>query len=396
MARTTPPVRPFAFQDPFAPLGTPAAGSGPTASNPSSTAPDYHYSPTTEPRRMSEVPSTTSSSPWSTASPMDSRSRGASVVTITPATSATPIAHFSPPLSTASTFNSRASMSAVDQDQPTPFGQSNSPGTLTSSLPAIRPRILRYKTSPARFTGLGLDIVVKPQSQTSSSGSSTVGGSSSTARTERRRSSQRSLETDTHRRRSSQASVGGPGSGPDEERRRSSTTSHSSAEGRKGTWAVIDVVDTLSTTDLSLASTSTSSISVSVHSLRSGNHTVSSSPRGSVYTIEHVSSRSSTTTSGSASAAGGGKYQSLPSRKGKGVATGAGAAFAFETVHSSEGFTVDPLAFPRRGSLAVLSQTALGPWAAKAAGASGEELLGAPKGDWQERRGSWAEGWAKK
>lgn len=58
----------------------------------------------------------------------------------------------------------------------------------------------------------------------------------------------------------------------------------------------------------------------------------------------------------------------------------------------------DPLAFPRRGSLAVLSQTALGPWASRQVAeptATGEELLGAPKGNWQDRRGSWAEGWSK-
>jgi len=59
------------------------------------------------------------------------------------------------------------------------------------------------------------------------------------------------------------------------------------------------------------------------------------------------------------------------------------------------GLMADPLAFPRRGSLAVLSQTALGPWASKAA-VKGDELLGAPKGNWQDRRGSWAEGWSRK
>jgi hypothetical protein len=62
----------------------------------------------------------------------------------------------------------------------------------------------------------------------------------------------------------------------------------------------------------------------------------------------------------------------------------------------------DPLAFPRRGSLAVLSQTPLGPWAARHVAdvtgtgmGTGVELLGAPKGNWQDRRGSWAEGWSK-
>jgi len=53
--------------------------------------------------------------------------------------------------------------------------------------------------------------------------------------------------------------------------------------------------------------------------------------------------------------------------------------------------------FPRRGSLAVLTRTPLGPWA------EASELSGLGVGDkdrvmssgahWSERRGSWAEGW---
>jgi hypothetical protein len=112
-----------------------------------------------------------------------------------------------------------------------------------------------------------------------------------------------------------------------------------------------------------------------------------------IFTVEHVSSRS---TSISISAVKGkDKFGSLPSKKGK-------MAFGYDTISPLLGVgvgdhgSVDPLAFPRRGSLAVLSQTALGPWASKAAVQGDEELLGAPKGNWQDRRGSWAEGWSRK
>lgn len=343
MPRTTPPIRPFAFQDPFAAPGT-------AAIHATSTSPDYHYSPTAEPRRMSEA---APPSPWTA----DPRSRGASVVTVTPA-NATPKA-LSPPSSSKSAFNSRASMSALEPDHLAPFvGDS---GGSATAVPAIRPRLLRYKTSPARFEGSGLDIVVKSQSAvTGPSATAAAGGG-------RRRSIQQDGPGPS-RRRSSQLSL----EQQDENRRRSSGgTSTSSGEGRRGTWAVVDVVDTLSTTDLSLPSVSSSS---------SAFHP---SPHGSFYTIEQVTSRSAAPP-GTRSV-----YNSLPSRAGKSRVP------AFHTVAASDGFTIDPLAFPRRGSLAVLSQTALGPWAAK------EDLLGgvgagAPKGNWQDRRGSWAEGWGKK
>ena len=466
MSRNTPSLHQFAFQDPFAPLGTMASttSSDMEHNDPKSTSPGYHYSPTAEPRRMSEI----TAAGWSSShSPFDhSRSRGESIVTITPLSSQTPVAHFSPPLSTASTFNSRASMSAIEQDQPLTFGGSpaagpgaggggggeggvvnDSPkGTTMTLLPAIRPRILRYKTSPARFTGLGLDIVVKAQppsgsnltesTMSSSSLSNIITGpgagstiytiSSSAARErererERRRSSTKSFDTATatnsERRRSSQKSItttttAGTSTTDDQDRRRSSTTSASSIERereRKGVWAVVDVVDTLSTTELSIPSSS-SSLHSSIHTHHpqsgggggGGGMGQGASPRGSVYTIEHVSSRSSLSLSSSFSSSS----QFHPhSRKGKAPGHPP-QAFNFETIISSGDFSTssDPLAFPRRGSLAVLSQTALGPWAAKSAAAIrtgtgvglGEELLGAPKGDWQERRGSWAEGWSKK
>lgn len=81
------------------------------------------------------------------------------------------------------------------------------------------------------------------------------------------------------------------------------------------------------------------------------------------------------------------RFKSLPSRKGK------PSPFAYDSI-SPGGLFNDPLAFPRRGSLAVLSQTALGPWASPSVPEVTEELLGAPKGNWQDRRGSWAEGWS--
>jgi hypothetical protein len=83
------------------------------------------------------------------------------------------------------------------------------------------------------------------------------------------------------------------------------------------------------------------------------------------------------------------RFKSLPSRKGK------PNPFAYESISPvGMGMFADPLAFPRRGSLAVLSQTPLGPWASPSVPTVGEEMLGAPKGNWQDRRGSWAEGWS--
>jgi hypothetical protein len=218
------------------------------------------------------------------------------------------------------------------------------------NLAPIRPKILRYKTSPARFTGLGLHLVVK--SQTNSSGTSTTG----------------------------------PGS---------SNQSTSSVESRRttGTWAVVDVVDKLSSAStipsISTTTTTTASTSSSIHSLRTADSR--SSMPNPFYTVEHISSRST-----SIAPQGSDKFKSLPSRKGKLPSTA--SAFAYETI-SPVGLFNDPLAFPRRGSLAVLSQTALGPWASPSVGVItgervGEELLGAPKGNWQDRRGSWAEGWS--
>lgn len=495
MSRATPSLHQFAFQDPFAPLGTMAttfdpasasnsnSASASESSNPSnlsghpdpkSTSPNYHYSPTAEPRRMSEI----SASGWASTSPMNNvngtdyeygmpRSRGESVITITPLSSQTPIAHFSPPLSTASTFNSRASMSAIEQDQLFTFGSGSgsgpgatpgagpgyvgeSPKGMSMTLPAIRPRMLRYKTSPARFTGLGLDIVVKAQpvnleSSTLSSGTISGTGAGSTTYTatnatanasERRKSSQRSLDSYSisgsasgvgggDRRRSSQKSSTTTTTTTttttltdDPDRRRSSGTSASSMErkgGGGGVWAVVDVVDTLSTTELTFPPSNHHPHTHNQTSMALG---TGAPRRGSVYTVEHVSSRSTTITTATTGTSGSttGPFNSLPSRNGKnrGPPPVSNSGFAFNTILSpSDGFSIDPLTFPRRGSLAVLSQTALGPWAATSTaavvagtamgtgtgtgvGISGEPLLGAPKGDWQERRGSWAEGWSKK
>lgn len=355
---TTPPSRPFAFQDPFAPLATsPLANTqiqsqSPLHTGPTSTSSDYHYSPTAEPRRMSEVNPT-----WphntSPGSQTVTQSRGTSIATITLSTSPSSSSSHepSPPFPPAS-FNSRASMSALEQ---TPLLTNNTP----ENLAPIRPRMLRYKTSPARFTGLGLHLVVKSQptsSGTSSGSGSTPAGPPSSSRRQ---------------------SIG-----IDIDRRRSSGNSVSSNESRRatGTWAVVDVVDKLSSSS-AIPSISTTTTSSSVNSLHTQESRFSIPP---LYTVEHISSRSISISAGSD------KFRSLPMRKGK------PSAFAYETISPiGIGMFNDPLAFPRRGSLAVLSQTALGPWASPTVvSEAGDELLGAPKGNWQDRRGSWAEGWS--
>jgi len=357
--RSTPPSRPFAFHDPFAPLATsPLAQSQLQSQSPHHTAPtttssDYHYSPTAEPRRMSEVnpiwPHHTSPGTRTA-----TQSRGGSVATITlSSSSSSSHGHsagsppFPPP-----TFNSRASMSALEQAPLLPLNA-------LEHLAPIRPRILRYKTSPARFTGLGLHLVVKSQPISASSGSGSGTGIGSTLNSNSKRQS----------------------IGIDNERRRSSGQSTSSNESRRGTWAVVDVVDKLpsASTVPSISTTTTASAS-SLNSLRTESRDSMPNP---VYTVEHVSSRS-----GSIATQGNDRFRSLPSRKGK-------PAFADGPISSvGIGMFNDPLAFPRRGSLAVLSQTPLGPWAIPAVSGVGEALLGAPKGNWQDRRGSWAEGWS--
>jgi hypothetical protein len=355
--RNTPPSRPFAFQDPFAAaLGTSqnAQSISPRYTAPTTTSSDYHYSPTAEPRRMSEVNPT-----WphntSPGTQTITQSRGTSVATITLSTSPSSPSQGedkpSPPFPPS--FNSRASMSALEQTPLLPLGA-------VETLAPIRPRILRYKTSPARFTGLGLHLVVK--SQPTSSDASTT-GSVAPSSSSRRRSS-----------------------GIDDDRRRSSGHSTSSNEGRRtGTWAVVDVVDKLSaSSNLPSISTTTSSSMTSLRTTES-NRSSTAMPNP-VYTIEHISARS-----GSMAVGGSDRFKSLPSRKGKPNPN----PFAYESISPvGMGMFADPLAFPRRGSLAVLSQTPLGPWASPSVPTVGEEMLGAPKGNWQDRRGSWAEGWS--
>ena len=85
----TTPARPFAFHDPFAAvLGTtPHSQSiSPRYTAPTTTSSDYHYSPTAEPRRMSEV---NPSWPHNTSPGTQTvtQSRGTSVATITLSTS---------------------------------------------------------------------------------------------------------------------------------------------------------------------------------------------------------------------------------------------------------------------------------------------------------------------
>jgi len=183
---TTPPSRfPFTngFHDPFAPHPSfPAAGMvRETASFtpphlPLSTSP--YYSPTTEARRMSEIPLPLENySPGScrhldpTGRPSASVARGtipisrASIQSLTSANSnPTPRTSFAPP--------------RTESPRGTPIPSHG------------RPRMMRYRSSPGRSTDLGLQIVVRPQPSTSGPSSGEPGfnsPSSSPASSLRRR-----------------------------------------------------------------------------------------------------------------------------------------------------------------------------------------------------------------
>ncbi|WWC88661.1 uncharacterized protein L201_003574 [Kwoniella dendrophila CBS 6074] len=161
------------FNDPFAPRQpgvTPVSIYAPMA-----TSSDYHYSPTgagAELRRMSDAPivhptSTATPSPTSRGgrrSVTDSRrpsvptSLRQSIGGLTPR----PVQRRTPPQASQATFQP----SYVPSEETSPHGS-----PITSLPPASRPRLLRYKSSPARTTGLGLNIVVRPTNGGRNSGS---------------------------------------------------------------------------------------------------------------------------------------------------------------------------------------------------------------------------------
>ena len=200
---TTPPSHiPFLFHDPFAPLqeGTTMRREPgvvhPAVHHPAATAAGYHYSPHyDDTRRMSETPVLRGHSPRSH---QDDLRRD------------------SAPLF------SRASISTSTGGIPTPRPvpqESPKGGTSISASPSPRPRLMRYKTSPARSTGLGLEITVR---SSPSLFANPVGSSSRTSRG--------SIHID---RRDSTVNPGESANASSQPRRRSSGRGH---------WAAINVI----------------------------------------------------------------------------------------------------------------------------------------------------------
>ncbi|WVQ65578.1 uncharacterized protein L199_003756 [Kwoniella botswanensis] len=445
------------FNDPFAPRQpgvTPVSIYAPMA-----TSSDYHYSPTgpgAELRRMSDAPPTTSTatpSPTSRGgrrSVTDSRRPSAptalrqSISAMTPR----PVQRRTPPQASQATF----------QQQPTyqPFTapEETSPhGSPIASLPpASRPRLLRYKSSPARTTGLGLNIVVRPTNAGGrNSGSDKSPGDTGSAGTDSRGSM------------GEQSNSAGPSRG-------SFTTGH---------WAEVDFVDSLAAAaDIALAATTSETVSSGpasaigmsrtsssirttaivqrnlssssnsntgreLSSSRKVSSTSQSAPQtsiGSKYKIEQVTSRSHIQEFDNASEPvfkGRSRFESvdsafplMPGGQGGRLSVptqGAGEMYAHSNRNSSFSVVENGIlpglseGFPRRGSLGMgtfarLRKMVSGSGSGKqqsnnnnndnnndladelgqrlvaASGSSGALAISSPH--WSERRGSWAEGWS--
>jgi len=354
--------------------------------------PGYHYSPThNDTRRMSEAPLATSpvlgaNVPRRPSAPSPSMPPTQPVPSASAARTSCGAAPpgFSPRhVAGGSGSLGRASGRASDRISP--------PGVSPQ-----RPKITRYKSLPGRSEGLGLEIVVRK------------GTSGSTAGGPDRRESEGGAST-------------GSSSNATSNLRRAS-------RGRvSGSWAAIDVVDSLAATDLGSSSSAShsplSSGRPSVHSAQSlhSAHPVSPAAAGPSLTtdaflmVEEITTRAHLAEFG-APAFAGGEPGGVRGGKGKGRARyDSFDSAAFASGGPQSGGYVAQLAqngwnatFPRRGSLAVLTRTALGPWAIGnglaglglgdrdrlVSGAAGG--LGAGGGrHWSDRRGSWAEGWSK-
>lgn len=380
----TPPA-PLTFYDPFAPHNPALAPAFlAQAFQPMATSEGYHYSHNYSERRASETPTaaaafSTHPSPRALAGPMalDYRPYGSHA-----------------PGPTGPGPSSR--QSSLIQQSPRGFSTPTESPRDTVPSPSSA-KMLRYKTSPARYTGLGLEIVVRPTvTVTTGRGAS---GTPSAGPSDRRASGE---------------SDGGLGISP--RRRR--------VAGRNGSWARVGVLDPL---EASAASGITPSGSVG--SLPSSRGSASASVRqprggsggaGSVASVGsggsagNFSARSSTSVTANhvvilnQSPATGysesGTLSNLSNVGSVGIrnrfdsvdsafsATANMGVARFTSGEGSGGFET----FPRRGSLA----QAVGAWVRGGAGAgmgSGPwDDAELPPGSWQERRGSWAEGWGKK
>ncbi|WVW84887.1 hypothetical protein I302_106922 [Kwoniella bestiolae CBS 10118] len=442
------------FNDPFAPRQpgvTPVSVYAPMA-----TSSDYHYSPTgpgAELRRMSDAPPTTSTatpSPTSRGgrrSVTDSRRPSApnvlrqSFSALTPR----PVQRRTPPQASQAIFQQPPSYQAFTAPEETsPHGS-----PIASLPPASRPRLLRYKSSPARTTGLGLNIVVRPTNP----GSDRSSGDPGSAGTESRGSM-------------GEQSNGNTSAGPS---RSSFTTGH---------WAEVDFIDSLAAAaDIALAaseslppstsisgaasaigmSRTSSSISPTATAHRhlapsparaslsssSSSRKVSSQSQsapqtamGSKYKIEHVTSRSHIHEfefGNEPTFKGRSRFESvdsafplMPGGTGGRLSvptSGAGETYAHSNRIGSFSAVENGLqglseGFPRRGSLGMgtfaklrkmISSTGSG--SGRGSGGSGSEMVdelgqrlvvasggegarAASSPHWSERRGSWAEGWS--
>ncbi|RSH90944.1 hypothetical protein EHS25_010120 [Saitozyma podzolica] len=200
----TPPA-PLTFYDPFAPHN-PALAPAILAQafQPMATSEGYHYSHNYSERRASETPTaaafSTHPSPRALAGPvaLEFRSHASQA-----------------PGPSGPGYSSR--QSSLTQQSPRGFSTpTESPRTTVPSPSSAK--MLRYKTSPARYTGLGLEIVVRPTvTVTTGRGAS---GTPSAGPSDRRASGQ---------------SDGGLGISP--RRRR--------VAGRNGSWARVGVLDPL-------------------------------------------------------------------------------------------------------------------------------------------------------
>ncbi|OCF72736.1 hypothetical protein I204_05965 [Kwoniella mangroviensis CBS 8886] len=439
------------FHDPFAPRQpgiTPASIYAPMA-----TSSDYHYSPTgpgAELRRMSDAPPTTSTATPSPTnrggrrSVTDSRRPSApttlrqSISAMTPR----PVQRRTPPQASQATFQQQPTYQPFTAPEETsPHGS-----PITSLPPASRPRLLRYKSSPARTTGLGLNIVVRPTNAGGrNSGSDEYPGDTGSAGTDSRGSM------------GEQSNSAGPSRG-------SFTTGH---------WAEVDFVDSLAAAaDIALASAASETVSSGpasaigmsrtsssisptaivqrnlstssnsntgreLSSSRKISSTSQSAPQtsiGSKYKIEQVTSRSHIQEFDNSSEPvfkGRSRFESvdsafplMPGGQGGRLSVptqGAGEMYAHSNRNSSfsvvDNGTLPGLSegFPRRGSLGMgtfarlrkmvsgsgkQNQNSdnndladeLGQRLVAASASNGALAISSPH--WSERRGSWAEGWS--
>ena len=300
------------------------------AMRPAATAPGYHYSPDyDDSRRMSETLTMS-------ANPSPGSQLGGVRRPSAPMFARSSLSALSSTLIDLSTPRNQ-------QAQNRPLEQSPGGTTNVSQSPSPRPRIMRYKTSPARYTGLGLEISLR-------AGPSVSGPSSAGSQIDPREvllsASRRSIDSTA------------------EAPAQTATRRRSSGRDR-GHWAAVDYVDTLTPSDLE--PTIASSVS-------SG-----SSKRGSIML------------SLARNVMGRGRFDSVDS------AVPQPRREAFEREHGRWSDTLNLSLPTRRGSLAVIAfgdAAGVGQFGG-VSGVGGAGRAKAPSGSWQDRRGSWAEGWAR-